>query len=360
MESTVSTGPETAVAKKATRKPDLRLRASAASLIHAMFGLFGGALVVSFMVIEGEPLLALPGLLLVAYGLHAVGGVTIHDEILRKRSLFKTVEIHVDDIREIGLGQMLLPPTKYWMPVVDTFDGQSIVLTSAMTLSKTTSADRVRAVRKTLGADRTRMADRFVGTSFKPKKAMVAEATRQLSGYEEYLLSKDADPPSPPMPAPIPDPVEPAPTKPTLDSEPGFTTSWSDDAETTHESTPEVFTPRPLNPRPAPTPRTKPEPQREEPELDLRPASSPAPEPAGSGLASLFGSVPEPASTPAGLTSLFGSTDAAPGPIAEPEPESERLITLFGSVKQENAPLKSLFGSHAQDGSAATGWSDAA
>ncbi len=396
MDSAVSTGPEPAVVKPTTRKPDLRLRASAANLVHFLFGLLGGALVLAFMAIEREILLALPGLLLLAYGLNAVGAVTVKDGVLRKRSLFKTLEIPVDEVREIGLGQLRLPPTKYWMPVIDTFDGDSIVLTSAMTMSKGSSVERVRALRTALGAD-PRVADRFAGTNFRPKKASQVEARRQLSGYEEYLLLKEADTALPTAPPASHMSEAPAGLKA---EEPEFTTDWSQDvtatpgdtatpessAPTLEEPAPEVFTPRPLNPRLAPSRRPTPQTRPVEPAVDLRQAPSPAPqapsqsssptslfgrppaaqtpEPAATAAAStassngitrLFGSEPKAEPKPKGLTSLFGSS----APAKDPNPEPERMVTLFGSVKQERSPLKSLFGSSAGD-AAATGWSEVA
>lgn len=394
MDSAVSTGPEPAVVKPTTRKPDLRLRASAANLVHFLFGLLGGALVLVFMVVEREILLALPGLLLLAYGLNTVGAVTVKDGVLRKRSLFKTLEIPVDDVREIGLGQLRLPPTKYWMPVVDTFDGDSIVLTSAMTMSKGSSVDRVRALRTALGAD-PRTADRFAGTNFRPKKTAQVEAKRQLSGYEEYLLMKEADAAVPTAPE-ANDVPQAAPTG-LRPEEPEFNTAWTDDAsdhaedspQVLEEPAPEVFTPRPLNPRQEPPRRPKPQTMPAEPSVDLRQAPSAVPEapsqasspislfgtppaaptsqPAAAtaapsppaapsnGITRLFGSEPKAEPKPKGITSLFGSST----PTKNPNPEPERIVTLFGSVKQERSPLKSLFGSSAGE-SAATGWSDVA
>jgi len=328
--------------KPTSRKPDLRFRASVANLGHSLFGILGGVLVLYFAFLEREALLLLPGVLLVFYGLYSVGGVSVRDGVLRKQTLFRTVEVSVEDIREIGLGQLRLPPTRYWIPVVDTFDGDSIVLTSSMSTSKNRSSERVRALRKALGSEQSLVAERLAGTGFRPKKAAGPKAPK-LSDYEQYLLEKEAaaeavEPEVAPPTVTVQTPI----TGPTISLEPSFTTAWSDEDVVVPDEAPEVFTPRPLNPRSTPARRATP---RTRPAATPQPKPSAQPAPQTGGLRSLFSTPPPTEASaepkPKGLTSLFGSS-----PQAEPEPE--RLITLFGTIRQERAPLQSLFGSAVQ------------
>ena len=115
--------------------------------------------------LEGEYLWAVAGVLFVFYGIYTMGTVSVSSGVIRRHAIGRRAEIHISDVNEIGLGSRVAPPTRYWIPIIQARDGETIVLNSLMSVSKKKSKGRVIAIRQATGIH-GRQADRFAGTNF--------------------------------------------------------------------------------------------------------------------------------------------------------------------------------------------------